>query len=287
MVEKHEWRQKVCLDIQSIILPNYGFQGSRKGVWASGEACRIMRHTDPQVGWEVHGNYLTMNWLTNPDCVESDLPPNQYLQNYFCRPSPGEGEGAASGGYRIRLAQPEHDNAIFDIAHCQGALAGAHQAMYKEEYPNLELTQWFGPLGCKSVRDALDRGVLVFYAEAVETGRVAGYISCTCVFEGADKEDAGAHANISNIVVLKHHRGHGVGKMLYDGLMEHLSEACPSVIGDMRISVAEKNVFARGWYERLGFAAMDRWTVYPSNCRVDFIKMQRSMDGSDFDDLFC
>jgi len=289
-VQKHEWRQKTCLEVQSVVLPKYGFKGTRQGVWASGKACEIMNILDKDLGMEIQNNYLFMNWLTNPDDVESGRPHGSETENRFFRKSPLEGEAKAAG-YRIAVTRPEHDQAIFDIAHCQGALAGAHQSTYQPLYPEIELTQWFGPLGCKSVREALDRGVLVFHAEVSDTGRVVGYISCTCFFGGGSPtadgaEDTGPFANINNIVVLKQHRGHGVGKMLYDALMEHLSEACPSVVRDMRISVAERNTRAKAWYERLGFAAVDGWTVFPNNCPVEFIKMQRKMDESDFDDIF-
>jgi len=288
VVEKHEWRQRVCLEVQSVVLPKYGFEGSRRGVWASGKACEIMNITDLALGTEINGNYLFMNWLTNPDNVESGLPPNEHFQNRFFHLSPKEGERPSSE-YTVHLTKPEHDSAIFDIAHCQGALAGAHQATYKSAYPDMELQQWFGLLGCKSIREALDRGVLIFHAESVDTGRVAGYISCTCFYgDGREGEEEGSEsfAHINNIIVLKHHRGHGVGKMLYDGLMDHLSVACPSVLKDMRISVADKNTRAKEWYERLGFVAVDSWKVFPSNCEVDLIKMQRKMDASDFDDIF-
>lgn len=284
-IEKHEWRQRVCLEIQSQVLPKYGFKGTRQGVWASGKSCEAMYCPDEDRLIEINNNYLFMNWLTNPDDVESGLAHGLGSQNKYFRPSPKEGEAHASG-YRIVVTQPEHDQAIFDIAHCQGALAGAHQTTYKALYPQIELTQWFGPLGCKSVREALDRGVLVLHAEVHETGRVVGYISCTCFYGGSGGEDTGPFANINNIVVLKQHRGKGVGKMLYDELMEHLNEACPSVMKDMRICVAERNSRAKDWYERLGFVEFDRWTVFPNACAVEFIKMQRKMDVDDFDDIF-
>uniref|UniRef100_A0A7S2NHI8 N-acetyltransferase domain-containing protein n=1 Tax=Alexandrium andersonii TaxID=327968 RepID=A0A7S2NHI8_9DINO len=289
-VEKHAWRQKVCLEVQSQVLPKYGFYGTRQGVWASGKACSIMHCPDQDRLNEINNNYCFMNWLTNPDDVESDRPHGFETSNYAFRPSPKEGD-AHVNGYRIVVTQPEHDMAIFDIAHCQGALAGAHQSTYSSLYPQIELPQWFGPLGCKSIREALDRGVLILHAEVAETGRAVGYISCTCLFGGASKsngdEDAsGPLVNINNIVVLKQHRGKGVGKMLYDELMEHLHEACPSVCNDMRICVAARNDRAKDWYERLGFVEYDRWTVFPNGCPVEFIRMQRSMDGDDFDDIF-
>lgn len=291
---RHEWRQTVCMEVQSVILPRYGFEGSRRGVFASGVCCNCSPEcADIEVG--RNGGF--MEWLVNPDLQESGMPPGpSVMANWFFIPPPKEGE-MASSGYELCVTSPDDKEAIFNIARMQGVLAGAHQAMYQDVYPALEVVEWFGVLGInKGIKEALDSGILIYHAKAVDSGRIVGYISCTLSYgdgrarEPSEEEEADderrPHGYISNLVVLDQHRGHGVGKLLFNELLDHLAQACPTVASDLRISVAERNARAKEWYERLGFAVGSHWMAMPSNCPVRFLKMYRRLDAGDFDDLF-
>lgn len=280
LVEKHKWRQMVCGEVQYRILPQYGFEASRTGVWASMKAVQTPAHHASEEGGR---NYRIMEWLVNPDVQQSGCPFELLPTNYHYIPSPLEGERPDSG-YSVHLTDLDDEHAIVGVARCQGALAGAHQALYRSLYPDMEQTSWFPVLGCSGVRDALERGVIVYHALSADTRFVAGFISCTCNYSGTEGEKP--HAKINNLVVLSQHRGHGVGKMLWDELMAHLSEACPSVAVDLRISVAESNSRAKEWYGRLGFVPHREWTATPSGKKVVFLDMRRCMNSEDFDDLW-
>mmetsp|Transcript_9982 Transcript_9982/g.23523 ORF Transcript_9982/g.23523 Transcript_9982/m.23523 type:complete len:350 (+) Transcript_9982:134-1183(+) len=283
LTEKHKWRQEVCMEIQRVILPQYGFEGSRKGVYASGISCNHSSYFARAE--EIGQNGRMMEWLVNPDRQEAAVDPDLCtMTNWVYIPPPKEGERPACG-YEICVTQPD-DGAIFNIAQMQGVLAGAHRAMHRDSYPEVCAKDWFKVLGLnKSVRESLEAGTLVYHARTADTGVVAGYISCTCCYgDGADEKP---HGKINHVVVLDQHRGHGVGKMLFTELLDHLTEACPSVSADLRINVAERNVRAKQWYERLGFAPVEDWVAYPlPRAPVSFISMRRSLDAQDFDDLF-
>merc|ERR1712150_415732 len=98
-------------------------------------------------------------------------------------------------------------------------------------------------------------------------GQVVGYISCTLRYnamggktgdEGVVKPSAatsmgehGALAHINHLVVLPDHRNRGIGRMLFEELMCYLNDTSPSVIADLRLSVAGENKHAVEWYGRL------------------------------------
>lgn len=284
IIERHKWRQAVCMEVQRPIFPKYGFEASRRGVAASGYACRTPEHGLYRDG-EITRNYVFMDWLINPDAQEKGLPPGS-TSNYHCTPATQEGD-IPSSGYHIFPVRVDDEEAIRGVARCQGALAGAHQAVYKELCEDLEVQDWFHVLGCGNVHDALERGVLILAAISADTRRVAGYISCTCSYgtTGSGEHSDGPFAHINNLVVMSQHRGHGVGKMLFDELSVHLSETSASVLNDMRIGVAEKNSRAKDWYQRLGFSVIGTSEVLGRN-RVKILKLQRKMDTSDFEDMF-
>jgi len=186
-----------------------------------------------------------------------------------------------AGGYKVKVTELDDDRAIAGVARCQGALAGAHQALYKPRCPKLEQEQWFGVMGFRDgIQDAMESGVLILHAEATDTGEIVGYISCGCTYsdEGVGKHDGGPHAQIHHITVLPEHRGRGAGRMLFGELLCHLREASPSVTADLRISVVELNAEVIAWYRRLGFVEVEDWTVYPNNYPVRFINMRLQGD---------
>eukprot|EP00415_Alexandrium_ostenfeldii_P001545 UN1545 len=203
-----------------------------------------------------------------------------------CSKTPGRDWGDEhiaykAGGYQVRVSRVDDDRAVAGVARCQGALAGAHQALYRPKCPKIEQEQWFGILGFRDgILDAMESGVLIMHAEATNTGEIVGYISCGCTYDkdGTGKHDGGPHAQIHHITVLPEHRGRGVGRMLFNELLGHLREASPSVASDLRISVVENNAEVIRWYRRLGFQEVEDWTVYPNNYPVRFINMRLLRD---------
>uniref|UniRef100_A0A7S1QK57 N-acetyltransferase domain-containing protein n=1 Tax=Alexandrium catenella TaxID=2925 RepID=A0A7S1QK57_ALECA len=296
LTERHRWRQEISMDVQQYTLPQYGFEGSRRGVFASGISCNCSHY--PHRGEEIMVNGQLMEWLVNPDRQEASVDPeNCTMANWVYVPPPKEGE--SSCGYEVSLTRQDDENAIFHIAQMQGVLAGAHQAMYRDVYPEVNALQWFSVLGInKSSREAVESGAIIYHARTQDTGAMAGYISCSCSYGGAcassaadgeeSPEESKPHGVINHIVVLDQHRGHGVGKMLFRELLDHLAEACPSVGNDLRISVAVRNGRAKEWYERLGFAPMATWEGHLGSPRhtVEFLKLQRKRDEEAFDDIF-
>jgi len=290
LTERHKWRQEVCMEVQRHILPQFGFEGSRRGVFASGVSCNCSHY--PRRGYEIAINGQLMEWLVNPDRQESNVQPDHCsMTNWFYVPPPKEGEQPASG-YHICFTHPDDDDAVFHIAQMQGVLAGAHRRMYADVYPGVDAEQWFGVLGInRSCREVLDRGSVIYHAKTLDTGVTAGYISCSFSYGGKsaqNKEEEPPHGVINHLIVLDQHRGHGVGKMLFNELLSHIEEACPSVSSDLRISVAERNTRAKDWYQRLGFAPVSDWTGHLGSPRypVQFLSMQRRLDAGDFDDIF-
>lgn len=287
MVERHQWRQSVSLEVQCRILPEFGFEGNRKGVFASGvSCCSSLDIACGPYAQEIPRYTAFMSWLVNPDMQEMGLDPGVAINNWSYAPESllKEGDGPKEA-YEVCQTRPGDDEVIFCIGRCQGVLAGAHQATYKDVCPDITHQDWFRVLGVdQSTEDVLDRGVIIYHAKSCSTGRIAGYISCTCHY-GADA-GAESYATVNNIIVLPQHRGRGVGTQLFNELLAHLEQACPSVMGDLRISVARRNSRAMEWYQRLGFAEFDDWTAIIGSYKVEFAKMQRKLDASDFDDLF-
>lgn len=303
LMERHKWRQEVSMEVQRHILPQYGFEGSRRGVFASGISCNCSVYS--RRAEEIMNSGRLMEWLVNPDRQEASVDPDFCsMTNWIYVPPPKEGEQPASG-YEISLTSEDDADAVFHIAQMQGVLAGAHQAMYKDVFPDANALQWFGVLGInRSCSEAVESGSIIYHARTKDTGVIAGYISCSCNYgggggggarssarEAGDEEaleDDKPHGVVNHIIVLDQHRGHGVGKMLFHELLEHLAEACPSISNDLRISVAERNWRAKEWYERLGFSPVSTWQAdlgAPGHS-VTFLKLQRTLDGGDFDDIF-
>jgi len=184
---------------------------------------------------------------------------------------------------KVRVTCLEDAGAVNGVERVQGALAGAHQALYKPIYPQLEQEQWFRVLGCDSVQESLESGVLILHAEMPD-GQVSGYISCTCHYDAshaAGGEEDGPYAKVNHVAVLPQQRGCGIGRMLFEELVLHLSIASPSVASDLRLRVVERNTFAIEWYERLGFSETKRLSTAIGSSPVVFVEMQRKSEPVD------
>lgn len=292
--QRHKWRQHVCLTIQRDVLPQFGFEGTRAGVFASGLSCNTSRDIQGSaLQVDIGQNGFMMDWLVNPDKQESGKAASweAAMCNWFTYRTAKEGD-TSSSDYQVCLTDSDDTETILNIARMQGVLAAAHHTAYQDVIPDGDPLDWFNVLGMHSnMQDCVDRGDIVYHAKALDTGRVVGYISCKVCYGDSsakqqDLESNTPHASIGHIVVLNQHRGRGVGNSLFLELLQHLHVACSSVEGDIRISVAERNSRAKAWYQRLGFVPIEDWLSTIGRVQVKFIKMQRRLESSDFDDMF-
>lgn len=89
----------------------------------------------------------------------------------------------------------------------------------------------------------------VFVAEAA--GRVVGFVSVWArVPSRAVEEEEYEYAYVSDLVVLRAHRGRGLGRALLQRAEEHAAQQGARLL---RIAVNAKNGAARRLYERAGF----------------------------------
>jgi len=266
--------------VQGPVIAKYGFEPSRRGVWQVVQAFRGSLNIDPEIG----AINVTNDWLTDPDLQAQD-PRCQYQMTSWklqCHSAAGWKPSPMATDYGVHISQPDDLAVINGIERCQGALAGAHHALYGPAHPQLHQEDWFHALGCRGVQDAIESGVLFLHAMAVSTGEIVGYISSTSVYdESRPAGEGGGHApgphtKINHIAVLPHHRYRGIGRMLFQELLAHLAIASPSVARDLRLSVAAENGEALEWYRRLDFIEVgDVEMEFPDKSRARFLRMQR------------
>jgi len=61
------------------------------------------------------------------------------------------------------------------------------------------------------------------------------------------------YCELVNIVVQSSSRGHGAGRVLFEGLRADLAASAPEFALDLRLYVAERNLAPTAWYRRMGF----------------------------------
>ena len=85
------------------------------------------------------------------------------------------------------------------------------------------------------------RNVAARYLVAEVDGRVVGFAGAWIILD---------EAHVTNIAVLKEHRGHGFGRMLTAGLMQYLANLGAAYV---TLEVRRSNEVAQRLYESLGF----------------------------------
>mmetsp|Transcript_113183 Transcript_113183/g.320351 ORF Transcript_113183/g.320351 Transcript_113183/m.320351 type:complete len:470 (-) Transcript_113183:39-1448(-) len=224
------------------------------------------------------------------------------------------------GGYSVFETDWRDSSAITGLQRCQAAFVADHHALYAWIYPSITRWQWFRALSCGGLRSYIRAGVVVLRAVHEATGSVVGYISCSPVVPRehvdasrhsateADEEEATSAAaaslasrpapttatdlseetepygKVNQMAVLPRHRGRGVGRMLFDALLQYLAAVAPRVADDLRIVAVELNERALGWYWRLGFIVdqiyADRFSDGPFSHRVVYLKLRRRTSAS-------
>mmetsp|Transcript_130588 Transcript_130588/g.279239 ORF Transcript_130588/g.279239 Transcript_130588/m.279239 type:complete len:418 (-) Transcript_130588:62-1315(-) len=261
MMEKYKARQELCLTVQVPVIAKYGFEGSKRGVAQSNHEYGKKYQVHNAEAWV---NSILLTWL----CTNSlALPIERVLGVPMGSLPDGDGGGDGSGelecsrvinaAYKIGLTDEGDADAIRGIERCRGALALAHQVMYKPFYPELQQAKWLGALGNQSVAKLVKDGDILLHAKEADGGYVVGYIYCTC--HSGIEEGGGPYAVIHHIFVLEKHRAAGVGRMLWDALLDHLRQEEPLAVKDLRVNVVELNVRAIEWYRRRGFVVTEVW----------------------------
>lgn len=267
MIERMRLRQQVCMEVQAPVLGRYGFEPSPKGVAQS--AHYLGKSRDP----EILFNNLLLTWMCKPDDQVATLRPSSFIPHA----APEE------HGYRVAVTGLGDDAAICGIERCRGQMALAHQRLYKPVYPGVNQDQWMKALGSEGIRKDLEKGTIVLHAALEASGAVVGYISCSCFYSDAGspagESEEGPYAKINHISVLPDHQCHGVGRLLFDELLQHLHHVSPSVTNDLRLNVVELNGRAQAWYRRLGFFVVQLWMRRLNSgsfsVPVAFMQMQR------------
>eukprot|EP00404_Azadinium_spinosum_P012606 CAMPEP_0180525648 /NCGR_PEP_ID=MMETSP1036_2-20121128/59275_1 /TAXON_ID=632150 /ORGANISM="Azadinium spinosum, Strain 3D9" /LENGTH=395 /DNA_ID=CAMNT_0022538951 /DNA_START=36 /DNA_END=1221 /DNA_ORIENTATION=+ len=207
MMEKYKARQELCLTVQVPVIAKYGFEGSKRGVAQSNHEYGKKYQVHNAEAWV---NSILLTWL----CTNSlALPIERVLGVPMGSLPDGDGGGDGSGelecsrvinaAYKIGLTDEGDADAIRGIERCRGALALAHQVMYKPFYPELQQAKWLGALGNQSVAKLVKDGDILLHAKEADGGYVVGYIYCTC--HSGIEEGGGPYAVIHHIFVLEKH----------------------------------------------------------------------------------
>eukprot|EP00929_Paragymnodinium_shiwhaense_P092823 TRINITY_DN52831_c0_g2_i1.p1 TRINITY_DN52831_c0_g2~~TRINITY_DN52831_c0_g2_i1.p1 ORF type:complete len:947 (+),score=218.06 TRINITY_DN52831_c0_g2_i1:141-2981(+) len=87
------------------------------------------------------------------------------------------------------------------------------------------------------------------------------------------------HGKINHLAVLPRHRGRGVARLLWKALLEHLPTAMPDAANDLRVLVADLQVTAIQWFQRLGFKVLQLHSQKFGNDMIVYLSMRRKTNG--------
>mmetsp|Transcript_73104 Transcript_73104/g.174195 ORF Transcript_73104/g.174195 Transcript_73104/m.174195 type:complete len:371 (+) Transcript_73104:89-1201(+) len=160
-----------------------------------------------------------------------------------------------SQGYGARVVRADTaDRFLRRLEKLQVCFAKEHRRLYKATYPRITWRQWFDALSCGDIEMYLNKGVRLVAAVEGASNKAVGYVSCIRVESQREGSSSSkAHLKINHVIVSEQHRGKGVGRLLFNRLIEEMERDCPDAVGDLRIIVLEFNVLALTWYWRLGF----------------------------------
>lgn len=160
----------------------------------------------------------------------------------------------AADDYVVVVTDPADNAAVQAIEACQQTLVADHLALYSAARPRARKLEWALTLNCGRVAAYIKHGVVVLRVVEAKTGAVLGFLSygirIPAVF-------------VHHFVVKRESRGKGLGKKLWDAMMQRIASHPQNSMGnwELRVGVAGRNRQALGWYERLGFEGMGRHLV--------------------------
>lgn len=105
------------------------------------------------------------------------------------------------------------------------------------------------------------RNVAARYLVAELAGEVIGFAGAWIILD---------ESHITNIAVLKDHRGHGYGRLLTAGLLQYLSNLGAAYV---TLEVRKSNTVAQSLYESLGFVRLGVRKRYYEDNREDALIM--------------
>eukprot|EP00418_Pyrodinium_bahamense_P001562 CAMPEP_0179021018 /NCGR_PEP_ID=MMETSP0796-20121207/5674_1 /TAXON_ID=73915 /ORGANISM="Pyrodinium bahamense, Strain pbaha01" /LENGTH=521 /DNA_ID=CAMNT_0020716837 /DNA_START=14 /DNA_END=1577 /DNA_ORIENTATION=+ len=173
--QKVKLRQELCLEIQGPIISKYGYKATAAGV--SRSSLHIINMMKKDADMAVKGslnNWLVAHLEYSPLRQELD---GTHVDDHAMQ--------EARAQYKVALTDAEDAAAIRGLERCRASMVDFHQALYEPFYRGIRPNEWLEVLGQEAMRRSLEAGVVVLRAESLETGEVAGYISCS---EGADDE---------------------------------------------------------------------------------------------------
>lgn len=216
------------------------------------------------------------------------------------RPTHGQ---PATGPYSVSVADVGiSDDVLKGIARCQDALACYHWELYTRTHPELDYGDWERMLSCGRVREFMEHGVGVLYANESHSGEVVGYLSYSRLppaplpETGCQAEGVGAFLKINHIVVVPEHRQCGAGRLLVGAFLRQVgigadldgralpgpvqgvtTESEPDV--GVQIIAAELNEGAISWYRSLGFRAMNLHAEDCGERKICYVDLRRCWGG--------
>jgi len=173
--EKVKLRQELCLEIQGTIIAKYGYKPTAAGVSRSSSQIMNLMKQDPELSMKgCLNNWLVshLEWTTLRHELDGGHVDDSALRQ-------------TRTAYKVCVSNPENAAVVRGLEACRGAMVDAHQVLYEPFYQGLRSNEWLEVLGQDTIRKSLEAGILMMHAEHMESGKVAGYISCE---EGADEE---------------------------------------------------------------------------------------------------
>lgn len=175
--------------------------------------------------------------------------------------------------YRVNVTDPDDDDTILAVSSCQQMLVADHLALYTTSHPRASKDEWSQALNCGRIADFIRQGVVVLCLNDTRSNEVLGFLSY-----GID----GLRAHMYHFVVRPCKRGRGLGRLLWDALLERLGSSTDGAqrVHELHLGVAEKNQRVIAWYRQLGFVRIGR-RIAPlggpkAPCgRVAFMRMRR------------
>lgn len=306
--ERYQVQAELCLDVQLPVIAEFGFEASKQGLWDYMASYFEAGFQNDEILTEI---WKEVNWWINPSIQAAEQTPSScihptalryltlrskrlkttlhvpkltnlsssFVSQYSYEATLASKSSVLAPKYQVKFTKLESGAAVKGVDSCRAALAGAHQQLYQDMFPNLLPEAWCRFLGCTtSIRNEIRSGATVMHIERQDNRQVVGYILCNQMSGTSSAVPGGGNyfcCMIQQISVLPDHRCQGLGKRLLTSALDHLDAKYPSSAGKCRLNVVERNVAAVDWYRRLGFVVFASSAANVEGCPVKMVSMQR------------